>query len=173
MRRADTAQTSAEALASVNLPASRAAALDAVRAWPGRTALQLEQLTGCRSLRPRLLELEAQGLVVRTEATVVDGSTGRRAHTWVEAEEPVLPLGRPRRKPREVQLLERELEVMRERLEAALVELREASAEVLRLTAEHREAADALGRGWMADGVPLAVGIGRKVRALLGARDGR
>lgn len=87
---------SVEALGTVNLPKSRADAYEAVRCFPGQTALELEEITGTRLIQRRLSELEEAGLLVCGEPRVCVVS-GRRAHTYSVNANPRTPGERRKR----------------------------------------------------------------------------
>jgi hypothetical protein len=78
---------SVAALGTVDLPARRADAYEAVAAYPCRTALELEALTGHRRISSRLLELEDAALVEACGERR-DEKTGRHASVWRVVENP-------------------------------------------------------------------------------------
>lgn len=121
---------SVEGLGTVNLPAARAAALEAVRGRPGATALELERATGSRRINSRLLELERQGLV-RRGMPRPDTVTGRRAHVW----HPASPMRLDDAVPVEVglrrQRIERRARILRQATEEGMRVFREVAVNVL------------------------------------------
>lgn len=164
MGRRERRQVSILALGTVDLPARQADAYEAVRSFPLRTALQLEELTGYKSLRPRLLELEAAGVVARTQHAVRDERTNRYAHQWFLPETPVVAPSVKRRTPKAVELLEREVrhlqgllafergrvDELKAELEVALAEVDAVRGEVLGLERQNEELRQGLPR-WPAD----------------------
>jgi len=113
---------SSAALAAVNLPAKRAEALRWVTANPGRSARELERISGLRKINARLSELESQGVVEGGTLTTC-GVTGRVATAWRPTGNAPRPLVRPLPAAQRVRQLEGEVQQLRgevERLRAAL-----------------------------------------------------
>lgn len=75
------ADVSWAAFSAVDLPAKRAEALRWVTAHPGRSARELERLSGLRKINARLSELEAQGVVEGSTFTTCS-VTGHVATAW-------------------------------------------------------------------------------------------
>ena len=118
----DRSGLSSAALAAVNLPAKRAEALRWVQAYPGRSARELERLSGLRKINARLSELESQGVVEGGTLTTC-GVTGRVATAWRPTGLPPRPLVRSVPAAQRVRQLEEEVQQLRgevERLRAAL-----------------------------------------------------
>lgn len=115
----DRSGVSAAALLAVDLPAKRAEALRWVTAHPGRSARELERLSGLRKINARLSELEAQGVVEGRSYTTCS-VTGRVATAW-------RPTGNaPRPLPHKTTARQRiaALTALAERLEAENAQLR-------------------------------------------------
>jgi len=109
-------------LLAVDLPAKRAEALRWVEAYPGRSARELEQLSGLRKIAQRLTELERQGVVDGSGLTTC-GVTGRAATAWRPTGNAPRPLVRTVPAAQRVRQLEEEVQQLRgevERLRAAL-----------------------------------------------------
>jgi len=118
----DRSGVSAAALLAVDLPAKRAEALRWVEAYPGRSARELEQLSGLRKIAQRLTELERQGVVDGSGLTTC-GVTGRAATAWRPTGNAPRPLVRTVPAAQRVRQLEEEVQQLRgevERLRAAL-----------------------------------------------------
>lgn len=118
----DRSGVSAAALLAVDLPAKRAEALRWVEAYPGRSARELEQLSGLRKIAQRLTELERQGVVDGSGLTTC-GVTGRAATAWRPTGNAPRPLVRAVPAAQRVRQLEDEVQQLRgevERLRAAL-----------------------------------------------------
>lgn len=103
----------------VDLPAKRREALRWVELHPGRSARELERLSGLRKINARLSELEAQGVVEGRTFTTCS-VTGHVATAW-------RPTGNaPRPLPRKVTARQRieALEALAQKLEAENAQLR-------------------------------------------------
>lgn len=112
---------SAVALLAVDLPAKRAEALRWVTAHPGRSARELERLSGLRKINARLSELEAQGVVEGTSYTTCS-VTGRVATAWRPTGKAPRPL--PHKVTARERILQLEAEVARLRAELSAVRVR-------------------------------------------------
>lgn len=120
----DRSGASAVALLAVDLPAKRAEALRWVTLYPGRSARELERVSGLRKINARLSELEAQGVVEGAGYTTCS-VTGMVATAW-------RPTGNaPRPLPRKVTARQRiqQLEALAQKLEAENAALRQRIAE--------------------------------------------
>jgi hypothetical protein len=109
---------------AVDLPAKRAEALRWVTLYPGRSARELERVSGLRKINARLSELEAQGVVEGAGYTTCS-VTGMVATAW-------RPTGNaPRPLPRKVTARQRiqQLEALAQKLEAENAALRQRIAE--------------------------------------------
>jgi hypothetical protein len=113
------ADVSWAAFSAVNLPAKRAEALRWVTAHPGKSARELERLSGLRKINARLSELEAQGVLEGAGYTTCS-VTGRVATAWRATGNAPRPL------PRKVTAGERiqQLEALVEQLDAENARLR-------------------------------------------------
>lgn len=117
---------STAALLSVDLPAKRAEALRWVTLHPGRSARELERLSGLRKINARLSELEAQGVVEGTGFTECS-VTGRVATAWRPTGNAPRPLVRRHSARQRVRQLEEEAQQLR----AEVAQLRSALSEAL------------------------------------------
>lgn len=118
----DRSGLSSAALAAVNLPAKRAEALRWVEAYPGRSARELERVSGLRKINARLSELEAQGVVEGTTYTTCS-VTGHVATAWRPTGQAARPLVRKATTLQRLKAAEIEVQQLRgevERLRAAL-----------------------------------------------------
>ena len=118
----DRSGLSSAALAAVNLPAKRREALRWVALYPGRSARELERLSGLRKINARLSELEAQG-VVEGRGYTTCSVTGRVATAWRPTGLPPRPLVRRPTTLQRLRTAENEVQQLREeveRLRAAL-----------------------------------------------------
>jgi hypothetical protein len=107
---------------AVDLPTKRREALRWVVLYPGRSARELERLSGLRKINARLSELESQGVVEGGTLTTC-GVTGRVATAWRPTGLPPRPLVRPLPAAQRVRQLEGEVQQLRgevEMLRAAL-----------------------------------------------------
>lgn len=110
---------SAAALLAVDLPARRAEALRWVVAHPGRSARELERLSGLRKINARLSELEAQGVVEGGGYTTCS-VTGMVATAWRPTGSAPRPLPRKVTSRQRIQQLEAEVARLRQQLAEAL-----------------------------------------------------
>lgn len=121
-RAEDRSGLSSAALVAVDLPTKRREALRWVVLYPGRSARELERLSGLRKINARLSELESQGVVEGGTLTTC-GVTGRVATAWRPTGLPPRPLVRPLPAAQRVRQLEGEVQQLRgevEMLRAAL-----------------------------------------------------
>ncbi len=117
----DRSGVSTVALLAVDLPAKRAEALRWVTLHPGKSARELERLSGLRKINARLSELEAQGVVEGTGYTTCS-VTGRVATAWRPTGKAPRPFIRPPTSRERIEQLEAEVERLR-------LELAEAKAQ--------------------------------------------
>lgn len=106
---------SAAALLAVDLPAKRAEALRWVTLHPGRSARELERVSGLRKINARLSELEAQGVVEGAGYTTCS-VTGMVATAWRPTGKAPRPLPRKVTARQRIQQLEAEVARLREEL---------------------------------------------------------
>ena len=102
----------------VDLPAKRAEALRWVKLYPGRSARELERLSGSRKINARLSELEAQGVVEGTTYTTCS-VTGMVATAWRPTGNAPRPLPRKVTARQRIQQLEAEVARLRTELAEA------------------------------------------------------
>lgn len=117
----DRSGTSAAALLAVDLPAKRREALRWVTLYPGRSARELERVSGLRKINARLSELEAQG-VVEGRGYTTCSVTGRVATAWRATGLAPKPL--PRKVTAQQRIRQLEAEVVRLRTELAEAQAR-------------------------------------------------
>lgn len=103
----------------MDLPAKRREALRWVTLYPGRSARELERVSGLRKINARLSELEAQG-VVEGRGYTTCSVTGRVATAWKPTGLAPRPLQKRPTAQQRIRLLEAEVR----RLQAELAEAR-------------------------------------------------